>query len=106
VFIFPLLVLAGAYAKVGQFAQRFCLWLGAISYPLYLIHWPLVRIIRHALSPLKLSSFAMAFVMAGVTCLLIIAAHFAFRYCDLPVRRTLTARFRVAPQDDRQPFPA
>jgi peptidoglycan/LPS O-acetylase OafA/YrhL len=106
VFIFPLLVLAGAHAKVGPFAQRFGLWLGAISYPLYLIHWPLVRIFRHALSPLKLSSFAMAFVMAGVTCLLIIAAHFAFRYYDLPVRRALTARFKVAPQSDRQPFPA
>jgi peptidoglycan/LPS O-acetylase OafA/YrhL len=106
VFIFPLLVLAGAYAKVGQIAQRFCLWLGEISYPLYLIHWPLVRIFRHALSPLKLSSFAMAFVMAGLTCLLIIAAHFAFRYYDLPVRRTLTARFKVAPHSDRQPFPA
>ena len=106
VFIFPLLVLAGVYAKVGQFAQRICLWLGAISYPLYLIHWPVVRIVRHALSPLKLSSFAMALVMAGVTCLLIIAAHFAFRYYDLPVRRTLTARFKVAPQSDRQLFPA
>ena len=47
--ILPPLVFLGASAVASGPIERICLWLGAISYPLYLIHWPFLKILRRAI---------------------------------------------------------
>jgi peptidoglycan/LPS O-acetylase OafA/YrhL len=43
ILIFPLIVYIGASGDVtGQYAKRFCKFLGDISYPLYITHYPLI----------------------------------------------------------------
>lgn len=43
IFIFPLIVSIGAGGHIkGQRAARLCKWLGDISYPLYITHYPLI----------------------------------------------------------------
>jgi len=37
---FPLVVLIGASGTVGKFTKRTCTFLGSISYPIYIIHYP------------------------------------------------------------------
>lgn len=41
--VFPLVVIIGAGSKVvGEKSQKFCKFLGDISYPLYITHFPLI----------------------------------------------------------------
>jgi peptidoglycan/LPS O-acetylase OafA/YrhL len=45
IFIFPLIVFLGASGEVtGKYASRVCKFLGNISYPLYMTHYPLIYI--------------------------------------------------------------
>ncbi len=41
--LFPLIVLAGAGSVTeGRTSTAFCRWLGGISYPIYITHYPLI----------------------------------------------------------------
>jgi peptidoglycan/LPS O-acetylase OafA/YrhL len=40
---FPLLLLVGARALPGKLMSRACDWLGRLSYPLYILHYPISR---------------------------------------------------------------
>jgi len=91
--LFPVLVLAGAHAQLGKSAERFCLWFGAISYPLYVIHWPLLKIVKRALSRFDMSPSETIVIMALATALMVFVAHIVLKLYDLPVRRTLTRHF-------------
>ena len=45
IFIFPLIVFLGAGGKItGKFPNRICKFLGDISYPIYITHYPLIYI--------------------------------------------------------------
>lgn len=45
IFIFPLIVFIGASGEVkGKYASRICKFLGDISYPIYITHYPLIYI--------------------------------------------------------------
>ena len=45
IFIFPLIVFLGASGEViGKYANRICKFLGDISYPIYITHYPLIYI--------------------------------------------------------------
>jgi peptidoglycan/LPS O-acetylase OafA/YrhL len=91
--LFPVLVLAGSHARLGKSAERFCLWFGAISYPLYVIHWPLLKIVKRALSRFDMSPAETLVIMALATALMVFVAHIVLKLYDLPVRRALTRRF-------------
>jgi peptidoglycan/LPS O-acetylase OafA/YrhL len=45
IFVFPLIVYLGASSEVkGKYASKFCKFLGDISYPVYLVNYPLIYI--------------------------------------------------------------
>lgn len=92
--IFPVIVSMGAGGRItGRRSAAVCKFLGDISYPVYITHYPLVYIYtawafnRQATLaeglPYMLLTFVGAFVLA-YTCL---------KFYDLPVRRWLTERF-------------
>lgn len=92
--LFPLIVLAGAGSPIrGRFSVGICKFLGEISFPLYIIHYPFVYlfmayVVEHGLSwrqswPLMLA--------VGIGC--IVLAYGLLKLFDEPVRRWLRDRF-------------
>ncbi len=92
--IFPVIVSMGAGGRItGRHSAAVCKFLGDISYPVYITHYPLVYIYtawafnRQATLieglPYMLLTFVGAFVLA----------YACLKLYDLPVRRWLTERF-------------
>lgn len=90
--LFPLLVLAGAGSEIkGVRSQRICRFLGEISYPLYITHYPLAHLQKawvagHADAALWMH----VFVTLSVIVLAIAMAWAIYRMYDIPVRAWLT----------------
>ena len=92
---FPLIVLVGAGGTIQTtFGKRLCKWLGDISYPLYVTHYPLVLL---QLSWIEVNPdaplHAHIFVAAGVAILAVLIAWGLFKAYDQPLRRHLTDRW-------------
>lgn len=89
--LFPAIVMAGAGGRVqGKRSIAVCRFLGEISYPLYITHYPLIYLqmtwaVRHPELPLA------AHVMVGVATLLLAVgiAYACLKLYDIPVRRWL-----------------
>lgn len=91
---FPLLVYLGASGKTTDWVTtRICKFLGDISYPLYMVHYPFIYLYYAWVKNENLTfmeSFPGAFVLVTGSILL---AYFCLKYYDEPVRRFLTNRF-------------
>lgn len=91
IFIFPLIVYLGASGMVhGPTEHKVCKFLGDISYPLYLVHYPLVYFYVAWISNNKGITFLTALpyallVLSGS----IILAYIGLKLYDEPVRRWL-----------------
>lgn len=87
-----LLIFAGPNGWVNQkiLSNRLLVWIGLISFPLYLWHWPLLtfaRIIRGDLStPLRLSLIMVSFGLAWIT----------YRVVERPIRVGKNAKHQTA----------
>ncbi|MDB5774908.1 MAG: acyltransferase [Herbaspirillum sp.] len=86
---FPLLVLIGMRYQPGAHLARACKLLGAVSYPIYIVHAPLTEFVRVALRKHAGYSVAAHAPWAGVALLifLIVLAWCLNRYYDEPVRK-------------------
>ena len=90
-FVFPLIIAMGAGSSlVGKHSSQICKFLGDISYPLYITHYPLIYLhtawaIKHSEAPLG------THIMVGVTTLMIslFIAWSALKLYDEPVREWL-----------------
>jgi peptidoglycan/LPS O-acetylase OafA/YrhL len=98
IFLFPLIVYMGASGKVtGKYMTKICRFLGDISYPIYIIHYPLIYIftawvadnwvVNHKLSTYTLP--AALLVLAAS----IVIAYASLKLYDIPVRKWLTKRY-------------
>ncbi|MBR1433794.1 MAG: acyltransferase [Bacteroidales bacterium] len=91
-FAFPLIVLLGAGSKTTDpTSTKICKFLGDISYPIYITHYPLIYMHMdfartHADAPLWIHIA----VSAGVFFFAIIMAYGVFKMYDEPVRKWLT----------------
>ncbi len=92
IIVFPLLVLMGAGSKVkSQHGIALCRFLGEISYPLYITHYPLIYIqygwaTRHP----DASVDAHIAVAAGILMLSVFIAYAMLRLYDMPVREWIS----------------
>ena len=90
-FVFPLILLLGAGSNIkGKKTAKVCKFLGDISFPLYITHYPLIYLHtswahRYPDAPLG------THIMVGVTTLIIalFVAWAAFKLYDEPVRAWL-----------------
>ncbi|MDR2947870.1 MAG: acyltransferase [Prevotella sp.] len=92
--IFPLIVWLGAGGKVkGKRASRLCKFLGDISYPIYITHFPIIYIYMAWVTNNNLTLEQSWHV--GILCAIIaiIVAYLSMRFYDLPVREWLRKRF-------------
>lgn len=96
IFVFPLIVYLGASAMTqGDVERRICKFLGNISYPLYLVHYPLVYFYVAWISNNKGVTIAQAWpyallILTGS----IILAYAALKWYDEPVRKWLRKKLR------------
>ena len=99
VVFFPLLVYLGASGKSSdKYTTRICKFLGDISYPLYMVHYPFIYLYYAWVKNNNLTfqeSFPGA---AGVVIGSIVLAYICLKFYDIPVRKYLTNRF-LKPQN-------
>jgi len=89
--IFPLLLLGAAQDRGAP--SGFCRALGELSYPLYVIHWPIYLWV--GLVGSSLWTAPLAFLTASM------AAYLLFKVYDEPVRSWLNARIRASGKLER-----
>lgn len=92
--IFPTIVYLGASGKTtDKYTTRICKFLGEISYPLYMVHYPFIYIyyawVKRGNLTFEQSFHGAAAVVVGS----IILAYLALKFYDEPVRRYLTKRW-------------
>ena len=82
----PLLVAAGAMAEPQHFLRPAALWLGDVSYALYMVHVPLMPWVRAATSKAGLTELTSSVLFLTVS---LLAAWLATRFVDRPMRRIM-----------------
>ena len=94
VFVFPLVVYIGASGEMSTGpGARICGFLGAISYPIYIIHYPFVYTYTAWVAKTK-APLADALPVTIATYLSCIAvAYVCLTFYDIPVRQWLSKRF-------------
>lgn len=92
----PLTVCLGAQRiELGPRTQRLCHFLGRLSYPLYLAHYPLVYLFFTWIDSHHDASFGkLAFVSTATFLLCLASAYAAMRLWDEPLRQWLSLRFK------------
>lgn len=92
--IFPLLVYIGASGKAtDRFTSRVCKFMGDISYPVYLIHYPILYMFFAWVWKNGLV-FSQVWTMAVLLFVgFILFAWFCLKFYDEPLRRWLSRRF-------------
>ena len=89
--LFPLIVLTGAGSRTTDaFSTRVCRWLGELSYPIYITHYPLIYMqmdwaAQHSDAPL----WKHVAVAVGVLFIAIVLARGLYKIYDLSVREWL-----------------
>ncbi len=93
IFIFPLIVYLGASGEVkNRYGSRICKFLGEISYPIYITHYPLIYIYTAWVVDNKVP-FGKALPVGLVVVLSAIAIAYAcLKLYDEPVRRWLKGK--------------
>ena len=91
---FPLLVYLGASGKsTDKYTTRICKFLGDISYPLYMVHYPFIYLYFAWVKNDDLTFEESLSGAAGVLFGSVILAYICLKFYDIPVRRYLTNRF-------------
>ena len=96
ILIFPVLVWIGASGKTtDKVTSALCKFLGDISYPLYVVHYPLMYLFYWWLwSGEEKIPFSQAWhVAAAVIIASIILAYLCLRFYDIPLRKWLASKF-------------
>ena len=94
IFVFPLIVWVGASGMTtDRFSTRVCNFLGDISFPLYIVHYPFMYYFYAWLIDKQLFTLGETWPEALITCAVSIAvAWLCLRFYDIPVRRWLAKR--------------
>lgn len=92
--VLPFIVYVGASGSLNEgFLQKVCGFLGAISYPIYITHYPFVYTYT-AWVQNNTPSFSQALPYALVSIILcVITAYACLKLYDIPVRKWLAKRF-------------
>ncbi len=93
VLVFPVVVWIGASSSAGKGRSRaFCTWLGDISYPVYIVHYP-VMYLFYAWVWAEELTFSQVWPVSVAIFFGVIILAFAFlKFYDEPVRRWLARR--------------
>ena len=91
---FPALLFLGASGKTtAKFTTKLCKFLGDISYPLYMVHYPIFFIYYAWVKNNELTFQESLPGAAAVLVISIVLAYICLKFYDIPVRKYLTNRF-------------
>lgn len=91
--LFPVLVALAARASFGALTARACSALGRLSYPLYLVHLPVYRLIHGTTEAMPLGISPWVMLIGGAILSVILAEALLIAF-DEPVRRWLGRKLR------------
>ncbi|PKK35577.1 acyltransferase [Siphonobacter sp. SORGH_AS_0500] len=94
IFYLPFLVALGAGATHHLVYQKICKFLGDISYPLYMTHYPFIWLVLSYMEVKKPSVQEMVVVMIAGVILLILFAYAVMVLLDIPLRKYFTHRLK------------
>jgi len=99
ILIFPLIVYLGASGKIeGKISSKVCRFLGDISYPMYITHYPLIYIFTAWVVDNKVpmeNAWPMGLLVLFAS---IAIAYLCLKIYDIPVRKWLTKKLMNKPQ--------
>lgn len=104
-FIFPLMVMIGAGSRIsGKFSTKVCKFLGDISYPVYIVHYPFIYLqvawVHH--NP-EAPLYQHVCVGAGVFFFSVLLAYSLLKSYDEPVREWLKNKlFKTVKQTEKR----
>jgi peptidoglycan/LPS O-acetylase OafA/YrhL len=93
---FPAILYLGALAPAAAKLDRIWSALGALSYPLYVLHFPMVVVASNLAHQHHLRGPLLYLAACGTFAAAIVVSIAAYNIYDLPVRRFLTKRFAGA----------
>jgi peptidoglycan/LPS O-acetylase OafA/YrhL len=96
VVVFPAIVILGATTDPGPAVKATCLFLGKLSYPLYILHYPFVRLFSHLARVLAVRSDQVWIMVSLEMICAVVFATIAMKVFDEPVRAWLTMHWRSA----------
>jgi peptidoglycan/LPS O-acetylase OafA/YrhL len=91
--LFPLIVWFGAAGAVGGGLRRLCRLLGGVSYPLYLVNYPIVYVYSAWITQTRTALSAAVWQSAAVFLLICAVSYLAYRFYEQPLQRLLRRRF-------------
>lgn len=92
--VFPFIIWLGAGGKVqGKKASQFCKFLGDISYPIYITHFPIVYVYMAWVTNNNVTLQQGIPWGIGVVVISVIVAYTSMRFYDIPVREWLRKKF-------------
>lgn len=94
-FLFPLLVKIGASGETTDaFSSSVCKFLGDISYPLYVVHYPLMYLFYMWMIKQERYTLSDTWHIALLVCVSsVVLAYLCLKLYDIPMRRILTKKF-------------
>lgn len=100
ILIFPILIWVGASGKTtDKHSARICKFLGDISFPLYIVHYPFMYLFYAWLIDKQLFTLAATWpVVLGVLALNVVVAYLCLKLYDEPVRKWLGKKFLAKKQ--------
>ncbi len=94
IIVFPLIIYLGAIGEVkSKFSEKVCTFLGDISYPIYIIHFPFAYVFYAWVVNNNIPILQGTFVGIGLLILTIILSYFSLKLYDEPVRKWLSKLF-------------
>lgn len=98
IFIVGSFILLEGYLKsIFGRAEKLCIWLGEMSYPMYLIHIYVIVLLQRVL----FKEISAPVLLVLTLLLTLVFSHIATRMYDLPIRRYLSRRISVDPAKQR-----
>ncbi len=94
IFYFPFLIALGAGASLKSAHNKLCKFLGEISYPLYMVHYPFIWIFFSYIEAKKPAMNQLEIIIPIGVLLLIGFAYLVLIYVDMPLRRYFTSRMK------------
>ena len=94
IFVFPLIIIVGAGATVKGYMQKFCLFIGRLSYPLYMTHITTVWIFGNYYNQYHPAGIRLYAIVTGLIVFNLVFAYLIMKFYDEPIRKWLTAKMK------------
>jgi peptidoglycan/LPS O-acetylase OafA/YrhL len=104
---FPFLIALGAGARIATSIKKLCVFLGKISYPLYMTHYAVLWMFGNYYTSHQPDTMQLALIIIAGLILLVGAAYLVMIFYDFPVRKYLTDRRieRIGQTESRKDLP-